>query len=77
MNPHVTGLQNPIVEDQSSAPPGWLKGHQSQPAWPVGGAEKGTITSLLASIQGGTDWLQKKSSASLFCYILQIGLSKG
>lgn len=59
-----------------SPPVAGLKGHQSQPAWPVGGAEKGTITSLLASIQGGTDWLQKKSAASLFCCILQIGLSK-
>lgn len=33
--------------------------HQSQPAWAVGGAEKEAITSLLASILRGTDWLQK------------------
>lgn len=60
MNPHVTALQNPIEKVQSSAP-GWPAGHQSQPARPVGGAEKGAIASLLASVQGGTDRLQKKS----------------
>lgn len=58
MNPHVTGLQNPIAEAQSSAR-GWPESHQSRAAQPGGGAEKGAVTSLLDSVQGGTDWLQK------------------
>lgn len=50
--------KTPIAEAQSSAR-GWPESHQSRAAQPGGGAEKGAITSLLDSVQGGTDWLQK------------------
>lgn len=76
MNPHVTDLQDPIVEAQSSAPPGWLRDTRASLPGPWEELRRKPSHHFL-SVFSRKALTGSRSHSQVSCYILQTGLSKG